>query len=190
MRTPEQALCDPILFAEGSVTEVVDPELGPLRQVGAPYRLHDRPISIRWPAPEPGAHTDEVRAEAARAASTPPADAGAGDAARPLARGPLEGVRVVDCGGAVAGPWASQLLADMGADVIKMDAPTMLASFMRTHMGIAVNRGKRWIGVNAKTDEGNAIARQLIETADVVVHNMRPQGPPRSSVSTGRASTG
>ena len=54
MRTPEQALCDPALLAEGSVIEVDDPELGRLRQVGAPYRMHDRPIHVRWPAPEPG----------------------------------------------------------------------------------------------------------------------------------------
>lgn len=174
VRTPEQALCDPILFAEGSVTEVVDPELGPLRQLGAPYRMHDRPIEVRGPAPEPGAHTDEIRAEAARAVEAPPLAAGAmADAV--TASGPLAGIRVLDFGGAVAGPWASQLLADMGADVIKVDAPTPLAGFLRTHMGIAVNRGKRWIGVNAKTNEGAAIVRQLVDGADVVVHNMRPQ---------------
>lgn len=174
VRTPEDALCDPALIAEGSVIEVQDPELGVLRQVGAAYRLHDRPIEVRWPAPEPGAHTSEVRAEATAAAATASCEAGPAEAETRLARGPLDGIRVVDFGGAVAGPWAAQLLADMGADVVKVDAPGVLAGFMRTNMGIAVNRGKRWVGINAKTEEGRAIAQQLVESADVVVHNMRP----------------
>ncbi len=75
VRTPEEALCDPALLAEDAVVEVDDPELGPLRQAGILYRLHERPTSVRGPAPRRGEHTEEVRAEAAarRERATPPA---------------------------------------------------------------------------------------------------------------------
>jgi crotonobetainyl-CoA:carnitine CoA-transferase CaiB-like acyl-CoA transferase len=171
VRTPEQALCDPALIAEGSVVEVDDPELGVLRQAGAVYRLHNRPIAVRWAAPKRGAHSMEVRAEAEAArkvANTAQASQG-----KTLA-GPLDGIRVVDFGAAVAGPWATQLLADMGADVIKVD-PARQSFWMSCHMAMAVNRSKRWMGLDAKTPDGAAIARKLVEGADVVMLNLRPQ---------------
>ena len=171
VRTPEEALCDPALVSEGSVVEVEDPELGILRQAGAVYRLHDRPISVRWPAPKRGAHTEAVRARAAGLKDTPPAPAGADG---PHLAGPLSGVRIVDFGAAVAGPWATQLLADMGADVVKVDPPRQ-AFWMTTNMALAVNRSKRWMGLDAKTPDGAEIARKLVEGADVVMLNLRPQ---------------
>jgi crotonobetainyl-CoA:carnitine CoA-transferase CaiB-like acyl-CoA transferase len=172
VRTPEQALCDPALLKDTAVVEVNDAELGVLRQAGAVYRLHDRPISIRWGAPRRGQHTDEVRAEAAALKPTPgPAHATPGG--KP-AKGPLEGVRVIDFGAAVAGPWATQLLAEMGADVIKVD-PARQVGWMGTSMSHRVNRSKRWMGLDAKTAEGAQIARKLVEGADVVMLNLRPQ---------------
>jgi crotonobetainyl-CoA:carnitine CoA-transferase CaiB-like acyl-CoA transferase len=185
IRTPEQALCDAALLAEGSVTEVEDPELGPLRQVGAAYRLHERPIHVRWPAPLRGAHTAEVKARAESSISQVEDPGGKG---RTLPRGPMEGIRILDFGGAVAGPWAAQLLADLGADVIKVDPKGRLVFFLRTHMGIAVNRGKRWVGIDAKTEEGAGIVRQLVEGADVVVHNMRPQAAEKLGLDYGTLS--
>ncbi len=172
VRTPEQALCDPGLLKDTAVVEVEDEELGILRQAGAVYRLHDRPISIRWGAPRRGQHTEEVRAEAAKldGACSPISDAPADK----LSKGPLEGVRVIDFGAAVAGPWATQLLAEMGADVIKVD-PARQANWMGTSMAHRVNRSKRWMGLDAKTPEGARIARKLVEGADVVMLNLRPQ---------------
>lgn len=170
VRTPEEALCDPALLAEGSVAEVEDPELGTLRQAGVLYRLHGCPTGISGPAPRPGQHTDEVRAEAAACAARP---TGAAEAAAPLG-GPLAGIRIVDFGLAVAGPWGSQLLADLGADVIKVD-PLRQAFWMPTHMSIGVNRSKRWMGLDVKQSEGMEIAQRLVRDADAVVLNMRPQ---------------
>ncbi|MDB5583591.1 MAG: carnitine dehydratase [Bradyrhizobium sp.] len=169
VRTPEQALCDPALIAEGSVIEVPDPEFGVLRQAGAVYRLHDRPIEVRWPAPARGAHTDAAKAEAAALAPAPPAP----PAGRKLA-GAMAGIRIIDLGAAVAGPWATQLLADMGADVIKID-PARQAFWMVNHMAMAVNRSKRWMGIDAKTPAGAEIVRRLVGVADVVLINQRPQ---------------
>lgn len=172
VRTPEQALSDPALLAEGSVIELEDPEIGVLRQAGAVYRLHNRPIAVRWAAPRRGAHTAEVKARASSLKSHAKSPAAA--PTDKTLKGPLAGIRIVDFGGAVAGPWATQLLADLGADVVKVDPPRQ-SFWMTTHMALAVNRSKRWMGLDAKTREGAEIAERLVRDADVVMLNIRPQ---------------
>jgi len=178
VRTPEDALCDPALLAEDAVVEVDDPELGPLRQAGILYRLHGRPAAVRGPAPRRGEHTEQVRAEArARRARA----AGVRSPAVPTAStgdGPLAGVRVVDFGLAVAGPWASQMLADLGADVIKVD-PERQAFWFPNHMSLAVNRSKRSVVLDMKSADGLRVAHELIRWADVVTLNMRPEAAGR-----------
>jgi len=170
VRTPEQALCDPALIADGAVIEVEDQELGVLRQAGSLYRLHDNPIHVRWAAPRRGEHTEDIRREARELAPEVPI----ADVPALPGGGPLAGVRVLDFGAAVAGPWSSQLLADLGADVIKIDSRRQ-EFWLRSHMALCVNRSKRMVGIELKTPEGQDIARGLIAGADVVVHNMRPQ---------------
>jgi crotonobetainyl-CoA:carnitine CoA-transferase CaiB-like acyl-CoA transferase len=97
------------------------------------------------------------------------------------ARGPLAGVRVVDLTAMVMGPYCTQIMADMGADVIKVEppdgdntrfisvgpAPGMSGVFFN------VNRGKRSIVLDLRSDDGIAALRALIATADVFVHSMR-----------------
>ena len=170
VRSPEEALCDPSLLAEGSVVEMLDPDLGLVRQAGGLFRLHDRPVTINRPAPHRGQHTDEVRREAA---APPVAEPLRGDTA-PLRKGPLDGVRIVDFGLAVAGPWASQVLADLGADVIKVDPPRQ-AGWLSTNMAISVNRSKRSVCIDMKSPGGGEVAYDLVRWADVVIFNMRPQ---------------
>ncbi len=96
--------------------------------------------------------------------------------------GALEGIRIVDQTQVMAGPFASMLLADMGADVIKVEppegeharhvgleaAPGVAASFL------AVNRGKKGITLDLKRPEGVAVLKRLVATADVLVENYRP----------------
>jgi crotonobetainyl-CoA:carnitine CoA-transferase CaiB-like acyl-CoA transferase len=180
VRTPEEALCDPALLAEGSVAEIEDPELGLLRQAGILYRLHACETKPAGPAAARGEHTAAVKAEAQ---ATGAGGASDGDATRTnttepatgqVLRGPMDGIRIVDFGLAIAGPWASQLLADLGADVVKVD-PARQAFWMPTHMSIAVNRSKQCLGLDIKTKQGSAIAHRLVRDADVVVLNMRPQ---------------
>ncbi|MEP0202955.1 MAG: CoA transferase [Halioglobus sp.] len=97
------------------------------------------------------------------------------------ANGPMQGVKVLDLGSMIAGPAAASILADQGADVIKVE-PTGIGDVMRylgaTRGGIsglyhASNRGKRSIALDMKTDEGRAIVHGLIAEADVVLHNYR-----------------
>lgn len=87
---------------------------------------------------------------------------------------PLEGIRVVDFGAFVAGPFGSALLADLGADVIKVE--TIDGDPHRTvfRFYTSVNRGKRSIALDLKHPEGRKIANQLCSQADVVMSNFRP----------------
>ncbi len=98
-------------------------------------------------------------------------------------QGPLTGVRIVDLTTVVMGPFATQILADLGADVIRVEAPG--GDFMRDFdpkkspkMGafsINVNRNKRSMVLDLKTDVGRDALLDLVETADVFVTNMRPK---------------
>jgi crotonobetainyl-CoA:carnitine CoA-transferase CaiB-like acyl-CoA transferase len=86
--------------------------------------------------------------------------------------GALEGIRVIDFGQYIAGPLAGMLLADQGADVIKVDPPSGPA--WDTPANATWNRGKRSIALDLKSEAGRATARELIASADVVIENFRP----------------
>lgn len=95
--------------------------------------------------------------------------------ARPLSgRRPLDGVRVVDFGTFVAGPLASALLADLGADVVKVEAPAGEATRAIFRSFSVANRGKRTIALDMKAGEGRDIALKLCLGADIVTNNFRP----------------
>ena len=96
---------------------------------------------------------------------------------------PLEGVRVLDFTIFQQGPQATLVLADMGADVIKIE-PLMFGDLGRvlamhgpdrlSAYHLAHSRGKRSVTINLKTDEGREIVRRMVPGADVMVHNFRP----------------
>jgi crotonobetainyl-CoA:carnitine CoA-transferase CaiB-like acyl-CoA transferase len=104
---------------------------------------------------------------------------------------PLSGIRVIELARVLAGPWAGQMLADMGADVIKVENPdggddtrawgppfvegtngeNLSAAYYH-----ATNRGKRSITVDLKTEEGRETVHRLVATADVVIENFKVGG--------------
>ena len=92
--------------------------------------------------------------------------------------GALAGLRVLDCTHVIAGAWCSLILADLGADVIKIEPPA--GETTRGHAGAAfrafdfVNRNKRAIALDLMTEAGACVVRKLVETADVFVENYRP----------------
>ena len=95
--------------------------------------------------------------------------------------GPLDAVRVLDLTTMVAGPVATRMLADQGADVIKIESPSgdLMRHFNPIRNGMSAsflscNRNKRSLAVDLKAAEGLAIVQKLIATADVLVHNFRP----------------
>src|SRR5690349_12307499 len=99
--------------------------------------------------------------------------------------GPLEGVRVVEIGVWVAGPAAGGILADWGADVVKIEPPAgdpartfqqMLGGDMPNNPIFELdNRSKQSIVIDLQTDAGRALGYELIDRADVFVTNIRPK---------------
>ena len=96
---------------------------------------------------------------------------------------PLDGVVVLDCTQIMAGPFCTLLLADMGADVIKVEKPNggddsrrMGPPFIegRSAAFLAVNRNKRSLALNLRAEEGQKVFRELVQRADVLVENFRP----------------
>jgi len=105
------------------------------------------------------------------------------------ALGPLAGVRVLDLSAYIAGPYGCTLLADQGAEVIKIEPPdgdnlrnypSTLADESRAFLG--VNRSKRGIALDLKKPEGLALLLRLVRQADVLVHNFRPSVPKRLGI--------
>jgi crotonobetainyl-CoA:carnitine CoA-transferase CaiB-like acyl-CoA transferase len=99
------------------------------------------------------------------------------------ATGPLAGIRVADFSRVLAGPHATMILADLGADVIKIESldgdgtrqwsPPVNAVGQSTYFA-GVNRGKRSVALDLRAPEGIARARELAATADVVIENFKP----------------
>jgi crotonobetainyl-CoA:carnitine CoA-transferase CaiB-like acyl-CoA transferase len=103
--------------------------------------------------------------------------------------GPLDGVKVLDLCSYLAGPYGCTLLADLGADVIKIESPQgdMLRQFPSSLPGearffLGTNRGKRALALDLKQKEGLAVLHRMVESADVLVENFRPSVPARLGI--------
>lgn len=105
----------------------------------------------------------------------------------PGERGPLTGVRVVDITTIFMGPSATQMLGDLGADVVKIEAPggdvvRGIGPQGHERMGplfLGMNRNKRSLALDLKTAEGRAVLLELAKDADVLTYNVRPQAMAR-----------
>jgi len=168
VRPPEEALMDKSFLADGCVVEVDDPEQGPIHHAGPLLEFSATPGAVAGPAPHSGQHTDEVLAQI-RSAARPTPDLGSDDS---LAH-PLAGVRVLDLGLGVAGPFTGRVLADLGADVIKINA-LHDTYWNGTHMGLGTNRGKRSLALNLKDPAGREALEKLLQRSDVITLNWRP----------------
>ncbi|HEY4752060.1 MAG TPA: CoA transferase, partial [Candidatus Limnocylindrales bacterium] len=112
------------------------------------------------------------------------------DPARNARPGPLAGIRIADCSTVLAGPYCTMLLADLGAEVVKVEPPegdatrgwgppwvgdeasgTRTAAYF-----LAMNRNKRSIRLDLKTEAGRDVLRRLLRGSDVLVENFRVGG--------------
>ncbi|MES2482259.1 MAG: CoA transferase [Pseudomonadota bacterium] len=106
-------------------------------------------------------------------------------------KGPLAGIRVLDLATMLVGPMAAQAMGDMGADVIKVEAPggDLMRRIGPRHspdMGsfyLGCNRNKRSIELDLKTDEGRAVFEALVRSSDIVVHSIRADAAGRLGLS-------
>lgn len=168
-QTTQDALTDPDVVANGHAIERGDAEV----QLGPVARLTRTPAS-----PGPDAAPDGELASRWRQTPRPPPE-------RPKRIGlPLEGVRVVEIATIIAAPLGASFLADMGADVIKVEQiggdPYR---GLGAGMGSArVNAGKQSISVNLKSEAGHEIVLGLAGDADVLIHNFRPGVPERLGI--------
>ena len=103
--------------------------------------------------------------------------------------GPLDGITVLDLCSYLAGPYGCTLLADLGADVIKIESPQgdMLRQFPSSLPGesrffLGTNRGKRALALDLKNPEGLAVLHRMVAAADVLVENFRPSVPARLGI--------
>ena len=111
---------------------------------------------------------------------------------------PLDGLRVLDCSRVLAGPFATMLLADLGADVVKLEPPGGdesrgwgppwwgAAEDRRSAYFASVNRNKRSIVVDLQTDAGRQLLDRLADGADLLVHNARPSSAARLGLDADR----
>ncbi len=105
--------------------------------------------------------------------------------------GPLTGVRVLDLTSIILGPFATQMMADLGADVIKVEAPTgdtirQVGPMRNPGMGaiyLHLNRNKRSVVLDLKTEEGREACLHLVREVDVLLYNVRPQSMARMGLS-------
>ena len=172
--------------ASALTVTVDDPVHGPIRQFGVQTSL-GRPADS-WLYP--GAARPADLAALLNGHGTGPdggngsASGGDGDSAAPGAGGPqaaaadtpiLDGITVLDLSTVLAGPCAARTLAEYGAEVIKIDTPDPYFSPRTTCWSpIEVSQGKRSLILDLKQAAGREIFHELVERADVIVHNFRP----------------
>lgn len=136
------------------------PGAGPVTLPGNPINLTATPASPGHPAPRLGDGGD---------VGWDPRPGPAGDAVHRA--GPLAGYRVLDLGMVLAGPYTGTLLAELGADVVKVEIPDGDGWRER---GFIYIRGQQGLALDLRTDEGRALFLRLVRGADVVIDNFRP----------------
>ena len=173
-RTTQECLRHPQFVQNGHQIEIDDPRVGRMIQVGPLAKMSETPAIIKMPAPTPGEDTKEVLAGLN----------GHEPAIQPTGkslRHPLEGITVLELANWYAAPFGATLLADLGARIIKIE---QLAG--DSYRGMSTNesmfkamQGKESIVIDLKTDRGQEILHKLVAKADLLMHNMRPNVPPR-----------
>ena len=151
----------------GMVVEVDDANLGLMKQPGVTVKLRSTPGAVQGRAPKLGEHALEVFSQAVASNSKP---INVGQASPRDLAGALQGIRVLDLCLILAGPTCGRTLGEFGADVIKIDDPGRPYDVSGS---LDVNRGKRSILLDLKSERGQQVFWRLVETADVIVENNR-----------------
>lgn len=197
---PGEALTHPQTAALDMAAELRDPMLGRIVTVGSPIRFEATPPARPEAAVQRGMprnpeaalrHTGWLTAEEVAAAEQPHLGAHHGGDAPPAAGpspeahatgetsgrrdgAPLDGLRVLDFGMFAAGPYAAMLLAELGADVVKIEPPGGDTMRPNARPFSGLHRGKRGLSLDLKSPEAGRVVESLVARADVLLHNFRP----------------
>ncbi|NKC12065.1 MAG: hypothetical protein GKR94_07640 [Gammaproteobacteria bacterium] len=174
-RNTEEGLDDPQVLHNGMVLSLTDPREGTVEQMGIPVKMNGTPGVVRGPrrAAEklaPPLNQDQATGQAGPAVQ--------GD--EPL---PLAGVRVLEITNLIAGPMAARLLADLGADVIKLEPLTgdISRPIARPYF-YSVNFEKRSAAIDTGKPQGKELVCAIASTVDVVLANLRPGATARMGI--------
>ncbi len=177
-RLTDDSMDDPQVEANEMVVELQDPEIGPVAQMSVPIRFSETPGKVRGPRVlprhAPGHLPDGVAEVPASSGAPPPAAA---------FDPPLHGIRILEITNLIAGPTGGRLLADLGADVIKLEPLTgdLSRPIGRTYF-FNVNFNKRSISVDTRTPEGKDVVQKVAATADALLANLRPHATERMGI--------
>ena len=177
--TSQEGMDHPQIVHNGQIRDVEDPRVGKMRQLGPLVLMGKTPGSPKGPAPDPGQHTEELLGCLNGVMKKVPTNP-----SPPLPRYPLEGITALDLGTVINGPLACSLLTELGARVIRVEAPE--GDYSRHSLkGLAVHRtmaGTEGLCLNLKTTEGQEIMHKLVAKADILLHSMRPGAPERTGI--------
>lgn len=162
VRSSNEWLNWPAAQAGGNVSTVDDAQYGTVRQAGRFISIEG--LATASPELRPRTSRDSFDWESPRLPIVATKDAAHGK--------PLAGIRVLDLSNVIAGPAAARVLAELGADVIRIDPPSPQAGpRMTMWFGIDVNQGKRAIILDLKSSEGRGVLAKLVKKTDVLIHN-------------------
>jgi formyl-CoA transferase len=181
---------DPHYQARENIVEISHPKMGNIKMQGVYPRFSLTPGSIRWAGPELGQHNEEIlegllgnsqeRLKECQgiSAKNPGSSAHRGE----RGNGPLEGLKVLDIGTALAGPFGATLLGDLGAEVIKIELPgtgDLLRDLQPMYEDISLwwiteSRNKKSITLDIRKPAGQELLKRLVAFSDVVIENYRP----------------
>jgi crotonobetainyl-CoA:carnitine CoA-transferase CaiB-like acyl-CoA transferase len=179
---PGQIFDEPQVRHNRMTVTVEDPILGTLEQVAPAIDFSVTKSSPGTSTPRVGQHTAAVLADITSHGSAWPGQRVFLGQHTPVSDSPpLTGVKIVDLGAYYAGPYASRLLADMGADVVKLE-PVRGDQFRGTLMFRAAQAGKRSLALDLRREHARSVAYSLLARADIVCHNMRPGAAERLGV--------
>lgn len=202
-RLTEEGFDDPQVQHNGMVVTLEDPAVGPIVQMGVPVDMTGTPGKIQGPRQAPAsspltlALSPAGRGDARMVASEPtsPSPLGerggvrgtsidAGDQqGSPVDPPPLAGVRILEITNLIAGPTAGRILADLGADMIKLEPPAgdISRPIGRTYF-YALNFNKRSVCVDTSKEDGRKVVQRIAAKVDVLLANLRPKATERMGI--------